>query len=293
MDDFFFFFDDENKTENNMTVYSENTFEDIKHFDVDGSEFWYARELQTVLEYKQWRRFEELIKRAMEASRNSGVPVSDQFASHGKLILSGKGAQRIISDYKLSRYACYLIVQNGEPSKEIIALGQTYFAVQTRRQEISDAEKFEELSDNERRLQLRSGVKDFNKKLAETACDAGVRNYGRFQNSGYQGLYNGETASDIKRRKKLKNSDEILDHMGPAELAANYFRITQTEEKIRKERIKGEDKANNTHGEVGCVVRKTMIEISGTAPEDLPTPEKSIKQIEKENRKALKLPKGK
>ena len=289
MDDFFFVFDDE-KTKNNMTAYSENNFEDIKHFDVDGSEFWYARELQDVLEYKQWRRFSEAIDRAKLACETSGNVVNDHFADVGKIVEAG-ATHKDIGDIKLSRYSCYLIVQNGDPRKEIIALGQTYFAVQTRKQELSESKKFEELSDDERRIQLRIGVKDFNKKLAETASDAGVRNYARFQNSGYKGLYDGETASDIKQRKKLKKSDDILDHMGPTELAANYFRITQTEEKIRKEKIKGEEKANGVHYSVGHKVRKTMIEISGTTPEQLPTPDKSIKQIEKENRKALKFPK--
>ena len=192
-----FFFDDESKTENSITLYSENTFEDIKHFDVDGNEFWYARELQTVLEYAEWRNFENVIAKAKTACSKAGNVEKTHFVGINKIVEAG-ATSKPKSDIKLSRYACYLIVQNGDPNKKIIALGQTYFAVQTRRQEISDADRFEQLSDDDRRLQLRSGVKDFNKKLVETATDAGVINYGKFQNSGYKGLYNGETAGDIK-----------------------------------------------------------------------------------------------
>lgn len=285
MDDFLFF-NDENKTENNKTAISSNTFDDIKHTDSVGNEFWYARELSNLLKYRSWDKFQDVINKAISASENSKVSTSEHFSHVGKSSPMPNGGYREIGDIKLSRYACYLIVQNGDPRKEIIALGQTYFAIQTRKQELSTSEKFEQLSDDDRRLQLRSGVKDFNKKLAETATDAGVINYGKFQNSGYKGLYNGETAGDIKQRKKLKKSDDILDHMGPAELAANYFRITQTEEKIRKEKIKGQEKANGVHFNVGRKVRNTMIEISGTVPEKLPTPDKSIKQIENENHKS-------
>ncbi len=281
------FFDNENINEYNMTIYSGKTFDDIMHIDDEGNEFWYARELQIVLEYTEWRNFEGVIKKAKTACAKAGYVEKSHFVEINKMVEGGV-APVPIRDIMLSRYACYLIVQNGDPSKEIIALGQTYFAIQTRKQELSESLKFEQLSDDDRRLQLRSGVKDFNKKLANTASDAGVRNYGKFQNSGYQGLYNGETASDIKQRKRLKKTDDILDHMDPAELAANYFRITQTEEKLRKEKIKGEERANGVHYSVGRKVRNTMIEISGTAPENLPMPDKSIKQIEKERKKALK-----
>ena len=262
-----------------LEKYSEQIFEDVKHIDENGIEYWYARELQEVLEYKEWRNFLKVIDKAKEACENAGNIVSDHFVDVNKMINLGKGAERYIDDYKLTRYACYLIVMNGNPRKKVIALGQTYFAVQTRKQEVED---FQNLSEDLRRIRLRADVKGFNKKLAATAQNAGVENFGKFQNYGYRGLYNGETAADIKRRKKLKKNQDILDHMGSTELAANYFRITQTEEKLRKENIQGEDKANNTHYKVGKIVRKTIKEIGGTMPEDLPTPEKSIKELNKE-----------
>lgn len=262
-----------------LEKYSEQIFEDVKHIDENGIEYWYARELQEVLEYKEWRNFLKVIDKAKEACENAGNIVSNHFVDINKMINLGKGAARYIDDYKLTRYACYLIVMNGNPRKKVIALGQTYFAVQTRKQEVED---FQNLSEDLRRIRLRADVKGFNKKLAATAQNAGVENFGKFQNYGYRGLYNGETAADIKRRKNLKQNQDILDHMGSTELAANYFRITQTEEKLRKENIQGEDKANNAHYKVGKIVRKTIKEIGGTMPEDLPTPEKSIKELNKE-----------
>lgn len=270
----------------NIEKYNENIFESIKHTDEYADEFWFARELQEVLEYKQWRRFNEVIEKAKISCEVSGIPVSDHFAEVGKLVDIGSNTTREIQDYILTRYACYLIVQNGNPRKKNVALGQTYFAVKTRQQELLD---FNTLADDERRLELRQSVKGFNKKLFEAAHGSGVTNYGKFYNYGYKGLYNGETAQDIKKRKGLKSNDDVFDYMGATELAANYFRITQTEEKLRKdETINTEDKANMTHYSVGQKVRKTMLEISGTAPEDLPTPDKSIKQLEKEYKKLPK-----
>lgn len=264
--------------------YSEKTFEDIKHLTDDGVEFWYARELQIVLGYAKWEKFQNVIEKSTIACENSKNAVPHHFLHVGKMVKAGI-SEKDIGDIQLSRYACYLIVQNGDPRKKVIALGQTYFAVKTRQQELSE---FKNLDEDDRRLELRGTIKGFNKKLAETAYNAGVNNFGRFQNFGYRGLYKGETAADIKERKGLKKNEEILDNMGATELAANYFRITQTEEKIRNEQISGEDKSNDTHYKVGKTVRKTMIEISGKAPEELPLPEKSIKQIDKEKRKLIK-----
>ncbi len=267
--------------------YSEKIFEDIKHYTEEGIEFWYARELQGVLEYKKWGNFLNVIDKAKEACKNAQQSVSNHFADVGKMVSLGSGSERKIEDIMLSRYACYLTVMNGDPRKEVIALGQTYFAVQTRKQEVEENE-FQIMTEDERRLYLRNDVKGFNKKLATAAQEAGVENFGKFQNYGYRGLYNGETAADIKSRKGLSKNQDILDHMGSTELAANYFRITQTEEKLRREQIQGEDKANQTHYQVGKKVRQTIAELGGTMPEELPTPKKSIKQIEKEQKQPRK-----
>lgn len=272
--------------ENNIEKYNENIFESIKHINEYGDEFWFARELQEVLGYKEWRNFYKVIEKAITACQGSEIPVSEHFVEVNKTIEMPKSATKSIVDLLLTRYACYLIVQNGDPRKKNIALGQTYFAVKTRQQELDD---FKNLSEDDRRLELRQSVKGFNKKLFDAAQGSGVVNYGKFYNFGYKGLYNGETAQDIKARKGLNPKDDILDYMGATELAANYFRITQTEEKLRNDKsINTEDKANLTHYVVGKKVRQTMLEISGTAPEDLPTPEKSIKQLEKEHRNLLK-----
>ena len=268
----FFFFEDE------------NVFEKIKHINEYGQEYWLARELQPVLEYSQWRRFTEAINRAKTACENSGHNVTDHFADVGKMVEIGSGAKRNVEDYELSRYACYLIVMNGDPRKEIIALGQTYFAVKTRQQEL--IENYEELSEEQKRLAIRNEMKRHNSALADAAHDAGVIkpiDYAIFQNYGYMGLYNGLKAKDIKERKGLKKNQDILDYMGSTELAANLFRATQTEEKLRREHIQGKKEANKTHYEVGKKVRQTIAELGGTMPEDLPTPEKSVKQIEKEH----------
>ena len=269
--------------------YSEATFENIKHTNEYGQEFWYARELQQALEYSQWRRFEETIERAKTACLQSENSIEDHFANVGKMVSIGSGAQREIDDIMLSRYACYLIVMNGDPRKQIIAVGQTYFAVKTRQQELVD--NYDQLTEDQKRLAIRDEIKRHNKSLAEAAQMAGVEtslDYATFQNYGYMGLYGGLKAQYIKRRKGLKKSQDILDHMGSTELAANLFRATQTDEKLRRENVQGKDAANRTHYEVGAKVRQTIAELGGTMPEDLPTPEKSVKQLAREQEKQLK-----
>lgn len=271
---------------NDIIKYSEKTFEDIKHTNDVGEEYWLARELQSVLEYAQWRRFNETIERAKLACENSGYNPSDHFANVGKMVGIGSGAEREVDDIMLSRYACYLIVMNGDPRKEVIAVGQTYFAVKTRQQEL--IENYEELTENQKRLAIRKEMSAHNKSLAEAAQMAGIsepKDYAIFQNMGYKGLYGGLGKKEIHARKGLKKSQKILDHMGSTELAANLFRATQTDEKIRRENIRGKEKANQTHYEVGAKVRETIRELGGTMPEDLPTPNKSIQQIEREQEK--------
>lgn len=266
--------------------YSEQTFESIKHINEYGQEFWYARELQVALEYSQWRRFEEAIERAKIACEQSGNPVADHFANVGKMVKLGSGSEREVNDYVLSRYACYLIVMNGDPRKEVIAVGQTYFAIKTRQQEL--IENYDELTENQKRLAIRHEMAEHNKSLAEAAQMAGVAtslDYATFQNYGYMGLYGGLRAADIKARKGLKKSQNILDHMGSTELAANLFRATQTDEKLRRDNVQGKAAANQVHYQVGAKVRQTIKDLGGTMPEDLPTPEKSIKQLEREQEK--------
>ncbi len=269
-----------------ITTYNEQIFEDIKHINDDGQEYWLARELQTVLDYTQWRRFSDTIERAKLACKNSGFAIDDHFADVGKMVDIGSGAEREVDDVMLSRYACYLIVMNGDPRKEVIALGQSYFAVKTRQQELID--NYEELTEDQKRLAIRNEMKRHNTALANAAHDAGVidpKDYAIFQNKGYQGLYGGLGAKDIHRRKGLKKTQNILDHMGSTELAANLFRATQTEEKLRRENVRGKEKANQTHYDVGRKVRKTIEELGGVMPENLPTPEKSIDQIKRAEEK--------
>ncbi len=272
--------------ESNLVNKTEQDFEKIKHTNENGIEFWYARELMTVLEYKQWRRFEQVIERAKEACKNSNINIDDHFASVGKIVKAGATSKNI-GDIKLTRYACYLIAQNGDSRKKAIALAQTYFAVQTRKQEITRQE-YEQLSEDEKRLYTRQNVKNKNKYLFNTAKLAGVKNYGKFNNYGYRGLYNGETAKDIANRKGISDKEDILDYMSSTELAANLFRITQTDEVLKNKNINNEDDACKTHHNVGQAVRQTIKRIGGTMPEDLPTPSKSTKQIEKEKNKQLK-----
>ena len=282
---FFYFFDDDGPEER-VTEYSEATFEDIKHVDEDGNEFWYARELQKVLEYKDFRNFELVIYKAMDSCRNSAKNVPDHFVESTEMVALGSNARRGFPSYKLSRYACYLIVQNGDPSKEVIALGQTYFAVKTRQREL--IEQYDDLTEDQKRLSIRKQMVEHNKSLVEAASAAGVKTsieYAAFQNHGYRGLYGGLDAKGIHEKKGLKKSQKILDHMGSEELAANLFRATQTDAKLRRDGIQGKDNANKTHFEVGQKVRQTIKELGGTMPEDLPTPEKSIKQLEREQKK--------
>lgn len=266
------------------------TFEDIRHIETDGTEYWLAREIGLILDYRSWDKFLKVIQKAAVACKNSGQNEEDHFSQTGKMVDLGSGAKRDIQDFKLSRYACYLIVQNGDPSKPVIALGQTYFALQTRRQEVGDGTAFGQLSEDDKRLALRTEMANHNKGLCAAAKDAGVMtslDYAIFQDHGYKGLYNGLGAKAIKVKKGLKKSQQILDHMGSTELAANLFRATQTEEKLRRDKVKGKLAANKTHHAVGAKVRQTIKELGGTMPEDLPTPEKSIKKIESEKKKAL------
>jgi len=265
-------------------------FEEIKQFNEIGQEFWSARELYTILEYIKWDKFLNVIEKAKQACKISGQEPDDHFPRIEKLVKIGSGAKRDIGDIHLSRYACYLIVQNADSSKEVVALGQTYFAIQTRKQEVLE-ESFEKLqNEDDKRLFLRREMAEHNKQLADAAKKAGVIQpweYAVFQNHGYMGLYNGLGAKDIHAKKGLKKSQNILDHMGSTELAANLFSATQTEEKLKRENIKGKQKANQTHFEVGKKVRQTIKELGGTMPEELPK-EESIKKIESSKNKELK-----
>jgi DNA-damage-inducible protein D len=259
-------------------------FERIKQANEAGNEYWESRDLATVLEYSQYRNFEAVIEKAKLACFNSGHRIEDHFADVSKMVGIGSGAEREIGITLLSRYACYLIIQNADPAKEIVAQGQTYFAIQTRRQELAD-----EGTEDSRRLLLREEIRKHNAQLADAAKQAGVVepiDYAIFQNHGYMGLYGGLKQGDIHRRKGLKKSQKILDHMGSTELAANLFRATQAEEKLRRDQVKGKVAANRTHREVGAKVRKTIRELGGTMPEDLPTVE-SVKKLEATQRKQI------
>jgi DNA-damage-inducible protein D len=263
----------------------DSPFERIKRTNEAGNEYWSSRDFAQILGYTDYRNFEQVIKKAKTACFNSGHRIEDHFVDITELIEIGKGGQRPVSSVYMSRYACYLIIQNADPGKEIVALGQTYFAVQTRKQEVS-----EQGVEDSRRLLLRQEMKTHNLRLAGAAREAGVvkaSDYAIFQNHGYIGLYGGLTAQDIHCRKGLKKNQQILDHMGSTELAANLFRATQTEEKLRRENIKGKEKANRTHREVGAKVRQTIKELGGTMPEELPAAE-DIKKIETKQKKALK-----
>lgn len=269
----------------------ETLFDSIKHINEYGMEYWSARKLMAILGYSRWQKFTPIIEKAMLSCKSSNNAVSDHFTRSVQMVSLGSGSEREVDDYHLSRYACYLIAQNGDPRKKAIAMAQTYFAVKTRQQEL--AENFAELTENDKRLAIRGELKHHNKSLADAAHNAGVetpQDYAIFTNYGYMGLYDGLTAQDIHKRKKLKKSQKILDHMGSTELAANLFRATQTEEKLRRENIQDKDNANQTHMQVGAKVRQTIKELGGTMPEDLPTPGKSIQQLERA--KTKRLPKG-
>lgn len=266
-----------------MTV---NIFEQIKRVNEYGSEYWSSRELAKALEYSDYRNFLNVIEKAKEACENSKQDIHIHFVEANDMVSIGSGAERPVDTVFLSRYACYLIIQNSDPSKEIVALGQTYFAIQTRRQEKTDL-----LIEDNKRVKLRDEIKKHNASLAEAAEHAGVVNYGKFQNFGYMGLYGGKNMADIHKIKNLTKSQKILDHMGSEELAANLFRATQTDAKLRRENIQGENEANLTHWQVGKKVRQTIEELGGTMPEELPTPDginKAQTRLKKSGQKKLK-----
>ena len=264
---------------------TKSIFEGIKHIDEEGNEYWYARELMQILGYKEWRYFLTVIEKAQIACSQSNSNINSHFGVNTKIVKAGVSNKTII-DYKLSRYACYLIVQNANPKYEAVALGQSYFAIQTRKQELNE-EEYSKLSEDEKRLYRRKQTRDGNKILYKIAREKGVKNFDKFTNAGYKGLYNGETANDIAKRKKLRYREDILDNMGSAELGANIFRITQTESLLEKQDIPNEKQATNTHYKVGKAVRDTIKKLGGTMPEDLPTPNKSIKELEKKKNKQI------
>ena len=265
--------------------YNDTIFESIKHTDDDGNEYWYARELMVVLEYGKWSNFKKVIDKARLSCELSNNKVSYNFADVSKIVKTGI-SEKPVEDYKLSRYACYLIVQNADVRKDVVAFGQTYFAVQTRKMELTE-DYFKSLDENKKRLITRGETIAKNKTLYKTAKESGVVNYGKFTNCGYKGLYGGETAKDIARRKGIDEKKEILDYMGSEELADNLFRIVQTESKLKNDNVDNEVDANNTHYTVGKEVRNTIKRLGGTMPEDLPTPDKSINEIELEEMNKL------
>jgi len=271
--------------QNNLERLAQDTFENIKQEDGSGNEFWYARALAKILDYADYRNFLKVIEKAKNACQVSNNSVADHFVNVNEMIQIGKGGQREIDNIVLSRYACYLIVQNADASKAVIANGQTYFASQTRRQELQEQESFNQLKEDEKRLFLRNELKEHNKYLVETAQTAGVAtnlDFAIFQNHGYKGLYGGLDAKGIHKYKGLQKSQKILDHMNSTELAANLFRATQAEEKLKRDEVKNKTIANQTHYEVGKKVRETIQELGGTMPEDLPT----VEDIQKLERKA-------
>ena len=268
---------------NELKECTEKMFEDIKHIDEEGKEYWLARELQIALDYKKWQKFINVIENAKIACEQSNFIIEDHITQVGKMVDIGSGAKRKQVDYKLSRYACYLIAQNGDSRKKTIALAQTYFAIQTRKQELSEKE-YSTLTEDEKRFYQRNLTRKGNYSLNIVARNVGVRNFDKFHNAGYKGLYNGETANDIAKRKNLRYREDILDNMGSEELAANLFRITQTESKLKRDNISSENDANETHYNIGKNIREVIAKNGGTMPENLPTPEKSLKELEKEKK---------
>ena len=268
---------------NELKECTEKMFEDIKHIDEEGNEYWSARELMPLLEYTLWQRFSGAIKKAIENCKNSNNNVMHHFIGTDKMVSIGSNTTRNIIDYKLSRYACYLIVLNCDARKRIIALAKTYFAIQTRKQELSEKE-YSMLTEDEKRFYQRNLTRKGNYSLNMVARNVGVRNFDKFHNAGYKGLYGGETANDIAKRKKLRYREDILDNMGSEELAANLFRITQTESKLKRDNISSENDANETHYNIGKNIREVIAKNGGTMPENLPTPEKSLKELEKEKK---------
>ena len=271
---------------NELKEYTEKMFEDIKHIDEEGKEYWLARELQIAFKYKEWRKFDGIINKSITSCNNSNINANDQFVQVDKLIQHGKGGMRNIKDYKLSRYACYLIAQNGDSHMKVIALAQTYFAIQTRKQELSEKE-YSMLTEDEKRFYQRNLTRKGNYSLNMVARNVGVRNFDKFHNAGYKGLYGGETANDIAKRKKLRYREDILDNIKEDELVANLFRINQTKQKLLKDKVQVENNASDIHYEVGKEIRYTIKKLGGTMPEDMPTPEKSLKELEKENKKLI------
>lgn len=270
-------------TNERVTQQHHATFDGIRQLEANGTEFWLARDLAPLLEYQDWRNFMQVVEKARVACQTSGHRVEDHFGDINKMVEIGSGARREVADMRLSRYACYLIVQNGDPSKPVIANGQTYFAMQTRRQELADDVNFANLSEDQKRLAIRNELATHNKQLAAAAKGAGVEtplDFAIFQDHGYRGLYGGLGAKEIHTRKGLKKSQKILDHMGSTEMAANLFRATQAEEKLKRDQVRSKQNANQTHLQVGQKVRQTIKELGGTMPEALPTPEASIQKIE-------------
>jgi DNA-damage-inducible protein D len=266
-----------------IEILHHQTFEEIKQIDEAGNEFWYARALAKILDYAEFRNFLPVIEKARQSCINSGNNPLDHLVESNEMVLIGSAAQRSMKSYALSRYACYLIVQNADSAKPVVANGQTYFAIQTRRQELSDDKAFNNLREDEQRLFLRNELKEHNKQLVDAASNAGVKtnlDFAIFQNHGYKGLYGGLGAKEIQTRKGLRKTQKILDHMGSTELAANLFRATQAEEKLIRDKIHGKKEANQTHFEVGKIVRETIESLGGEMPENLP-PSEDIQKLER------------